>query len=329
MRILILGGTIFLGRHLVDAAVDRGHEVTLFNRGQHGPDLFPGIEKLRGDRDGNLTALEGRHWDAVIDTCGYVPRLVQASTDLLADNVKHYTFISSISVYADNSLPGITEASAVGTLADESVEEIDGETYGPLKALCEQAAEAAMPGRVLYVRAGLIFGPYDPTDRFTYWPERIARGGEVLAPGDPEQLVQFVDARDLSAWAISSIEANVTGIFNVTGPASPLSMGDFLQTCADATDSDAAFTWADELFLITNNVGPFGEMPLWVPTEHAGMMQADCSKALDSELAFRPLAETIVDTQAWQVTRDDQYEWRAGLSSQREIDLLEQWHRSG
>ncbi len=323
MRILILGGTIFLGRHLVDIAKTRGHEITLFNRRQHNPDLFPDVEKLRGDRDGDLTALEGHQWDAVIDTCGYVPRLVQTAAELLADCVKHYTFISSISVYADDSMPGITEAAAVGTLADESVEVIDGETYGPLKALCEQAAEAAIPGRVLNVRAGLIVGPHDPTDRFTYWPARIARGGTVLAPGNPRQIVQFIDVRDLAAWIIRSVEANVTGVFNVTGPANPLTMVDFLQACVDATNSDATFTWADEQLLITHNVAPFVEMPLWVPAAHAGMMQANCSKALVNGLTFHPLQETIADTMAWQATRDDGYEWRAGLAEKRERELLD------
>ena len=275
------------------------------------------------------SALEGRRWDAVIDTCGYVPRLVRASADLLADSVEHYTFISSISVYADDTVPGITESSAVGTLADESVEEIDGETYGPLKALCEQAAEAAMPGRVLNVRAGLIVGPHDPTDRFTYWPARVARGGEILAPGDPEQLVQFVDVRDLSAWVIRSIETDRTGVFNVTGPAAPLSMGRFLEACTQTIESDASLTWADEPFLITHDVGPFVEMPLWVPAEHAGLMQADCRKAIDAGLAFRPLGETLIDTLAWQATRGDEHEWRAGLAPDREIDLLEEWHGRG
>ena len=185
MNLLILGGTVFLGRHLVEAALARGHAVTLFNRGQHNPDLFPEVERLRGDRDGDLQALEGRRWDAVVDTCGYVPRVVRASAEMLAPNVDHYTFISSISVYADTSKPGIDEQAPVGTLDDPTTEEVTGESYGPLKALCEQAAEAAMPGRVLNIRPGLIVGPHDPTDRFTYWVRRVAEGGEVLAPGNP------------------------------------------------------------------------------------------------------------------------------------------------
>ena len=198
MKLLILGGTVFLGRHLVEAAQARGHQLTLFNRGQHNPELFAGVEKLRGDRSGDLSALRGRRWDAVIDTCGYIPRIVRASAELLADAVDHYTFVSSLSVYADTSRPGIDESAPVGQLADETVEDITGETYGPLKALCEQAAGRALPGRVLTVRPGLIVGPHDPTDRFTYWPVRVARGGALLAPGRPERRVAFVDVRDLA-----------------------------------------------------------------------------------------------------------------------------------
>ncbi len=207
MKLLVLGGTVFLGRHLVEAATARGHSVTLFNRGQHNPELYPEVEKLRGDRDSDLSALQGRRWDAVIDTCGYLPRAVRASAELLADAVDHYTFISSISVYADFHTPAMDESAPVGTLADETVEEVTGETYGPLKALCEQAAERALPGRVLNIRPGLIVGPHDPTDRFTYWPVRVARGGEVLAPGRPHVPVQVIDGRDLAEWTVRMVEA--------------------------------------------------------------------------------------------------------------------------
>lgn len=216
MKILVLGGTRFLGRHIVEAALAGGHDITLFNRGQNNPDLFPEVEKLRGNRDGDLSALQGRQWDAVIDTCGFVPRIVQASAALLADSVRHYTFISSISVYADFSKPAMNENAPVGTMQDESIEEITAETYGPLKALCERTAEKAMPGRVLHIRPGYIVGPFDPTDRFTYWPRRVATGGEMLAPGRPDSQIQFVDVRDLANWIIRMVETNRTGVFNAT-----------------------------------------------------------------------------------------------------------------
>lgn len=322
MKLLILGGTIFVGRHLVEAALARGHQVTLFNRGQHNPDLYPQVEKLRGDRDGNLTALEGRRWDAVIDTCGYVPRIVRASAELLAGAVDHYTFISSISVFPTEGVQHIDENTPVATIEDESVEEITGETYGPLKALCEQAAAAAMPGRVLNIRPGLIVGPHDPTDRFTYWPQRVARGGDVLAPGHPDAPVQFIDARDLAEWTVDMVQTKQTGLYNATGPAEPLTMGDFLRACKTTLNSDANFIWAGEAFLLEQQVTPFVEMPLWVPEDAGVLLATDCRKAIAAGLIFRPIDETIRDTLAWDQTRPADREWRAGLSPQRERELL-------
>lgn len=325
MKILILGGTIFLGRHLVEAALARGHTVTLFNRGQHNPELFPAVEKIRGDRTVDLTALQGRRWDAVIDTCGYVPRHVQATATALADQVDHYTFVSSISVYADFSQPGITEDSPVGVLADPTVEQVTGETYGPLKALCEQAAETAMPGRVLNVRPGLIVGPHDASDRFTYWPARIARGGEVLAPGTPAHAVQIVDGRDLAQWQIHMVEQRAVGIYNATGPAELLTLETVLTTCQTVTGSAARFTWVSEEFLAEQKVGAFVELPLWVPESEAGIEQINCSKAIQAGLTFRPLTTIIADTLAWQQTRPADHQWRAGLTEEREQALLAAW----
>src|SRR5579863_2076845 len=233
MKLLILGGTVFLGRSIVEAALSRGHEVTLFNRGLHNPDLFPEVEKIRGNRNEDISLLQegDRHWDATIDTSGYVPRAVQASAEALVGRVHHYTFISSISVFADFSKDGIDEQSPVGTLEDETVEEVTNESYGPLKALCEQAAERAMPGRVLVVRPGLIVGPNDVTDRFTYFPYRVAQGGEMLAPGEPEQQTQFIDVRDLAEWIVRMVEAGKTGTYNATGPDYALTMEQFLAEC--------------------------------------------------------------------------------------------------
>ena len=325
MKLLILGGTVFLGRHIVDVALRRGHAVTLFNRGRRNPDLFPEVEKLRGDRDGGLDALRGRRWDAVIDPSGYVPRLVRASAELLADAVGHYTFISSLSVYADNRRPGIAEDYPVGRLADASVEQITAETYGPLKALCEQAAEAALPGRVLTVRAGLIVGPHDPTDRFTYWPARLVRGGEVLAPGRPDYRVQFVDVRDLADWIVRGVEARLTGVFNATGPEGVLTLGELLEACRGA----ARLTWVGEQFLLDQKVAPWSELPLWIPDsdpDSVGFSAFDCGKALAAGLTFRPLAETVRDTLAWAATRPADHPWRAGLTPEREAELLKLWH---
>src|ERR671919_793322 len=222
MDLLILGGTGFLGRHLVEAALGDGHRPTLFNRGLNEPGLFPEVEKLEGDREGNLSAHLGRRWDAVIDTCGYVPRFVRVSAGLLADAIEHYTFVSSISVFSDAIAPGADEEAPVRELPDPTVEEVTEETYGGLKALCERAAEEMLPDRVLNVRPGLISGPHDPTDRFTYWPRRVAAGGEILAPGRPDRAEQIIDARDLAAWCVGLAESRPAGILNAIGPAHTL-----------------------------------------------------------------------------------------------------------
>lgn len=330
MKLLILGGTIFAGKHLVEAALERGHEVTLFNRGQHGADLFPELEKLRGNRDGDLEALKGRRWDAVIDPSGYVPRLVGDSARLLADAVDHYTFISTISVYASFEQHGQDENAPVGKLEDETVETVSGQTYGPLKALCEQAAEAAMPGRVLTVRPGLIVGPDDPTDRFTYWPVRISRGGEVLAPGKPEAPSQIIDVRDLAAFTLDMMERKAVGIYNATGPADFRSFGEVIETCRDTSGSDARFTWVSDQFLLEQKVAPWTGLPLWIPAGGSdGIETIDCSKAIAAGLTFRPLADTVRDTIAWDATRPADRQWRAGITPEREAELLALWHQQG
>jgi 2'-hydroxyisoflavone reductase len=329
MKLLILGGSIFLGRYIVEAALAREHEVTLFNRGMHNSDLFPNVEKLRGDRNQDLSALRGRNWDAVIDTSGFVPRQVQAPAQLLAGTVDHYTFISSISVYADFSKAGIDESCPVGTLEDTTVEEVSNETYGPLKALCEQAAEAAMPGHVLVVRPGLIIGPNDPSDRFTYWPHRIAQGGEVLAPEQRDQPVQFIDVRDLAQWIVRMVEYKQTGKYNATGPNYLLTMEQVLKVCKDVIQSNAHFTWVSEQFLLDNEVGAYVELPLWIPStepETAGHNSVNCSKAISAGLTFRPLADTVRDTLAWNATRPPDVVRHGGLKPEREAQLLQAWH---
>ncbi len=327
MKTLILGGTRFLGRFIVEAALARGHQLTLFNRGQSNPGLFPDVEQIHGSRE-DLSPLAGRSWDTVVDTCGFFPRIVGKSATALADAVGNYTYISSISVYPDSAAPVVDESHAVATTPDEKVEEITAETYGPLKALCEQVAEAAMPGRVLIVRPGLIVGPYDISDRFTYWPVRVARGGEVLAPNQPEHPTEFIDVRDLANWIVSMVEAKQTGVYNATGPAGTLTMGKLLDECQRVSGSDAIFTWVDDDFLVKQEVGAFVELPLWIPDQHGGLTVYSRDKAIADGLTFRPLAETIADTLAWQATRSADYQWRGGLKSERETELLRLWHDS-
>ncbi len=334
-RLLILGGTAFLGPHLVDAARRRGFAVTLFNRGKTNPGLpakWPGVETLIGDRDGNLKALVGRRWDAVIDTSGYVPRLVRDSAMLLSDKVQQYVFISSISVYKDTRQPGMDETAPVGRLADESVESIGDGAYGPLKALCEQAAEKAMPGRVTVIRPGLIVGPRDQSDRFTYWPARLERGGEVLAPGTPLDPVQFIDVRDLAKWTILTLEAGHlgVGVFNATGPKDPLTVGELLEACRAASQNDARLTWVSAKFLEEHKVSSWSDMPVWVPPtgDSAGFARLSIARALARGLTFRPLAETVKDTlDAFHALPAERREkLHAGIKSEREVEVLAAWH---
>ncbi|MDX1378113.1 MAG: SDR family oxidoreductase [Anaerolineales bacterium] len=324
MNILIIGGTRFLGRHFVDSALARGHEVTLFNRGKSNPDLFPEIETIIGDREHDIDKLSGREWDAVIDTCGYVPRIVRESAVGLEGSVGRYVFISSISVFANFTKVGMDESDPVGKLEDETVEEITGETYGPLKALCEKVVNDVYGERGLVVRPGLIVGPHDPTDRFTYWPVRVARGGEVLAPDKPEAPTQIIDVRDLAEFTIKLIEDEASGIYNATGPDYVLTMGRLLETCKQVSGSDAKFRWASVKFLNENNVAPWSDMPAWIPDddEHQGFARVDVSKAMSAGLTFHPLADTVHATLEWANTHPTDHEWQAGLKSEREQELL-------
>ena len=315
MKLLVLGGTVFLGRHVVAEALAAGHEVTTFTRGRTNPELFPEAEHLHGDRDGNLDALAGRGWDVVIDTSGYVPRVVRQSGELLRDAVGRYVFVSSISVYADFSVP-IDESSPTAELGDPESEDVQ-EHYGALKAACERALDELYGDRATRVRAGLIAGPYDPTNRFTYWPVRIAEGGDVLVPGEPERLVQFVDARDLALWMLSLAEG---GQMNATGPAQPTTMAEVVERIAAAVGSRCRWHWIDSETLVAAGVEPWMELPLWLPgAEYAGLLQADTRRALAAGLGFRPTEETAVDTLAWARTAGEQ---RPTLTRERERELL-------
>ena len=327
MKLLVIGGTMFLGRHVVESALAYGHEVTLFNRGQHNPELFPEVEKLRGDRKTDLSALDGRRFDVAVDTCGYFPRHVAMSAGKLAAAVERYIFVSSLSVYASMATPGADESAPVGTLEDETIEQVTGETYGPLKALCEQAAEQAMPGRTMSIRAGLIVGPHDPTDRFTYWVHRVAEGGEVLAPGRPEQRVAFIDVRDLGGWIVRSAAARTAGVFNATGPSEPCTMERLLESARRASGSDSRFTWVDQEFLAAQGVAPWQEMPLWLPDdpEYAGFNDVDCRRAIAAGLTFRSVDDTVDATLASERGRTMVPGERAGITRERERELLAAW----
>ncbi len=327
MDLLVLGGSRFLGRHLVEEALGRGHRVTLFNRGQSNPGLFPEVEKLRGERGGDLSPLRGRRWDAAIDTSGCRPREVRASAELLADSVGHYTFVSSISAYESFARTGTDEGAPVLEPPDPEPEEMDWEFYGGLKVGCERAAEAAMPGRVLVVRPGMIVGPHDYTDRFPYWRRRVAEGGEVLAPGDPEQQVQLIDARDLAGWMLRMAEGGRTGVYNATGPEHRLTMRGMLEGIREASGSDARFVWASEEFMLDAGVEPWEEMPLWVPKEMAGILAVDVGLAVGAGLVFRPLGETVRDVPVPDAERPE-VEIGAGISRGREEELLRAWRGS-
>ncbi|MEZ6037680.1 MAG: NAD-dependent epimerase/dehydratase family protein [Planctomycetota bacterium] len=332
-KILVLGGTGFLGPHFVRAALANGHTVTLFNRGKTNSDLFQELEKLRGDREkGDLEALKGRDFDAVIDTSGYVPAHVEATATLLRDRVAHYQFISTISVYgAFGTRPdSIDETTDVATVEDDKVADVNAirqamPFYGPLKARCEAAAEAAMPGRVSNLRPGLIVGPGDTSDRFTWWPWRMDQGGEVLAPGDQDGHSQFLDVRDLAAWMLLVVEQNTVGVYNAVGFAGRVSLGEVLAACKCATSKPVTLTWASEEFLQQNEVRPYMEMPLWIPREGRSMVQNQ--KAMAKGLTFRPIADTVRDTLAWARTeRGDKPFTRTGLRTEREQELLKAWH---
>jgi len=322
MKLLILGGTRFVGRHLVSSARARGHEVTLFNRGKTNPGLFRRVKTIQGDREKDLDQLTGQ-WDAVIDTCGYLPRIVRKSAEALKEKVGRYVFISSISVYASFKKIGIKESDAVGTLADESVEEVTGETYGPLKALCEKTVQDVYGPRSLIIRPGLIVGPHDPTDRFTYWPLRIAKGGDVLVPDRPDAMTQFIDVRDLADFIIKLIDQNVSGTFNAVGY--PVTLNTVFETCKRVSKSNAAFKWAPVNFLEKNNVAPWSDMPIWVPEigDDAGVSQVDISKAVQAGLTFTPLTDTIKVIYDWEFERPADHELKAGLKPGREKELLE------
>jgi 2'-hydroxyisoflavone reductase len=330
MRILVLGGTGFIGPHMVRYAQKRGHKVTLFNRGKTNPGLFPNVETLIGDRDNDLESLKGHTWDVVIDNSASIPRWVRQSAELLKDSAELYLFTSSLSVHADFSKEGITEEDPVATIDDPTIEQITGQTYGPLKALCEREAEKAFRGRALIIRPHLIVGPGDPTDRWTYWPVRVDRGGEVMAPGTPDDPTQYIDARDLAEWYIHMLEERETGVYSCVGPKSKLTMGELLYGMRAVVSNDISFTWVDADFMSEHQVAPWQHMTAWLPArgETAGFGLFDNSKAVGKGLEYRPLAVTARETLDWWKTLPEERisNPRAGLAAEKEKEVLAAWH---
>jgi 2'-hydroxyisoflavone reductase len=339
MKILVIGGSKFLGRHLVDAGLDRGHDITMFNRGRLSTETAPGVEYIQGDRHKNLDKLAGRTWDAVVDTCGYLPRSLAISTRALRDAVGNYVFISSISAYRGFSETGMDETAGVGELTDEQAarfRDFDlsqdvtgstfGETYGPLKAACEKVVRDVFGERALNVRPGLIVGPLDPTDRFSYWVMRVAQGGEFLAPGQPERFVQLIDARDLSDWTVKAIENGASGDFNLNGAPRTTTMGQTIDAIKEGVGSDAEPVWVSEPFLEKEGVQPWSELPLYIPEadpDMTGFMDVSVAKAASTDLKFRPIGETARDTYEWR--RRETFPMSAGLAPEREAELLSKW----
>ena len=330
LRILVLGGTGFIGPHMVREALRRGHEVSLFNRGRTNNELFPDLELFKGDRNNGLQSLEGGDWDVVVDNSGYVPRHAEDSASLLSPVVSHYLYVSTISVYAVSPAP-ITEASPLATMPDETVEEVTGETYGPMKALCEQRVLAEMGAdRTTILRPTYICGPGDRTDRYTYWPVRTSRGGEMLWPGSPDDDIQIIDVRDFANFTVHCLEQQTAGIFNTVTPLQSFRMGDLMEDSLAVTNSDMTPVWVDKDFIADNEVAAGGGLPIWEPpgSEFATLSQVDGSPAVAAGLRNRPTRETARDTISWWKTlpADRTGNLRAGLSTDKEAEVLRSWH---
>ena len=332
MRILVLGGTGFIGPHMVREMLRRGHEVTLFNRGRTNSELFPDLELIIGDRNNDLDGLQGQTWDAVVDNSGYVPRHVSDSARLLSDAVSHYVYVSTISVYADFANP-INEDSPLATMEDESIEEVTNETYGPMKALCERNAAAEIgDDRLTILRPTYICGPGDRSDRYTYWPVRTMRGGEMLWPGTPADPIQIIDVRDLANFTVDCCEQRIKGTFNTVTPAGSFTMGGMLDDCMAVTAAGMTPVWVSKEFIAEHSLEETPALPIWAPPggEYAGIVKVDGSRAHDAGLHNRPTRETARDTLAWWKTLPEERtaELRAGLKPEQEAELLAAWKES-
>lgn len=326
LNVLVLGGTGISGPHLVRDLERRGHQVTLFNRGKRNPALFPKVETLIGDRNGPLDVLKGRSWDVVVDNSGFFPRQVQQSAQLLQDRVKHYIYVSSISAYADLTPPGIDEDYKLAELKDPNATEITNDNYGGLKAACERVVEQTFGSRQAVIRPSYIVGPGDSSDRFTYWPARVARGGEMLAPGTPLDPVQFIDVRDMAEFMRMCVERSISGRYNLCNPPGAVTIGDLLETSKRVSGSNATFVWASQAFMEQNKALESGEIPIWAPTSgtEAGFALVSSARAVAQGLRFHDLETTVKDTLAWHEQRpaEQKAKLRAGLTAEREAELL-------
>ncbi|WP_010095608.1 SDR family oxidoreductase [Ornithinibacillus scapharcae] len=340
MKVLILGGTRFLGKAFVEEGLKRGHEITLFNRGTN-KEAFPDVEQLIGDRDGDVSQLENKKWDVVMDTCGFAPHQINNIASVLGTSIEHYTYISSISVYKDWIPFNIAEDYHLQSIPPDQMKNVlkdveEGrlspyEHYGPLKVLCEAEAEKYWPGQVLHIRAGQLVGQFDYTDRLPYWVQRVAEGGNIMVPGSPYRPIQLIDVKDIARWVFDMMEKRKAGTFNVTGPDHELTMEELLNTCKVVTNSDAEFVWVDEQFVLDHQIQPWTEMPLWIP-EHFPLegetkpwkMCISIKKALDAGLSFSPIKETIHDVYQWELSRQDSKR-KTGISRKKEQELLDAW----
>jgi 2'-hydroxyisoflavone reductase len=324
VKLLVIGGTRFVGRAFVEQAVRHGHDVAVFHRSVSEPEGFPSVEHLHGDRDGQLGPLRGRSWDAVLDTCAYVPRAVREAAAVLRDTAGHYTLVSSLSVHPDDMPAGSTEQAAIYRPPFPQTETITDQTYGPLKVACEDEARAAFGDRCLIIRPGYIVGPHDPSDRFTFYLRRAAGGGEMAAPGPPDAPLQVVDVRDLAAFMLTRIEAADGGVYGVVGPGEPVVMREVLETARDVAAAGTTFTWVSQEFL--NAVGEQAQewFPMWEP-QFPGVHTYDAARAVAAGLRYRPFAQTVADTLAWDQQRG-QPDLRTGLSAEKERELLASWH---
>jgi len=331
LRVLMLGGTGFIGPHTIAALRRGGHQITLFNNDKESAKKFPELESLFGDRDGKIEALSGRDWDVVIDNSGYVTRHVKLTADALQSRVGHYIFISSISAYADLSKPGIDEDYPLATLKDPGVEKVTEETYGGLKAACENVVRAAYGSRYTVIRPTYIAGPGDSTDRFTYWPVRVSQGGEMLAPGTSRDPVQFIDVRDLAEFIAACVEHRHTGNYNLCNPPRSVSMGQLLDSSRKISRADTKAVWVDEKFIDAQQFKG-NEIPIWSPTQgkDAGAALVKSARAEAKGLKFRPLDVTVSETLAWHAARppERREKLRAGLTVDQERALLDEWRKS-
>ncbi len=328
--LLILGGTGFIGPHLTEEAQRRGWKVTHFNRGKHEPNGVAGVETLIGDRNGQLDALKDRKWDALVDDTGFIPKYVKMSAELLAPNVGYCLYISSISAYAGFATPN-DEHSPLGKLEDPNVEKVTNDTYGPMKALCEQYSAAAFKDRVSIVRPGYIVGPLDASDRFTYWPVRASRGGEMLAPGTPKDPIQVIDVRDLAAFMMRLVESRTHGTFNADSAPRALAMGQLVNASVAASpNAGTKVAWVSEDYLAAHWKPDDLDLPPWAPTkgDEAGFSLTSTAAAEKAGLRIRALEVTVRDTLAWFQTlpAERQAKLKAGLDPVKEADTLKAWH---